>query len=184
MTTIPSEEILESLYKLRICESDQLKNVLVLYDMEIHQKTSVPNYQNLKTMVKRSIDQKLRLRNFDARHCEIESGEVIKCRRGLSGVEGGKGLCYQWKEKAGVRSFRHDAQDRAQKPAHNAATPSEPSLSRGRSVSRKRSIRGKSNPWCHSSTSVQIVFERYLHANVLWILASARVSILLKWNGL
>ena len=32
------------------------------------------------------------------------------------------------------------------KPEHTAATPSEPSMTRGRSVSRKRSIRGKSNP--------------------------------------
>ena len=33
----------------------------------------------------------------------------------------------------------------AQKPGHTAATSPDPSLSRGRSVSRKRSIRGKSN---------------------------------------
>ena len=64
MTEIPSDDVLESLYKLRVRESDQLKIVLELYDMEIHQKISMPNYQKLKTMVKRSIDQKLRLRNF------------------------------------------------------------------------------------------------------------------------
>ena len=40
------------------------KNVLDLYGMEIHQKTSVPNHQKLKTMVKRSTYQKLRLRKF------------------------------------------------------------------------------------------------------------------------
>ena len=45
--------ILESLYNMRIRESDQLKTVLELYDMEIHQKTSVPNYHKLKTIVKR-----------------------------------------------------------------------------------------------------------------------------------
>ena len=66
MSKIPSDDILERLYKLRIRESAQLKTVLELYDMEIHQKISMPNYQKLKTMVKRSIDQKLRLRNFDA----------------------------------------------------------------------------------------------------------------------
>ena len=48
MTTIPSEYVLESLFKLRIREPDQLINVLELYDMEIHQKTLVPNYQKLK----------------------------------------------------------------------------------------------------------------------------------------
>ena len=31
-------------------------------------------------MVKRSMDQKLRLRNFDARHGRIESGAVVKSR--------------------------------------------------------------------------------------------------------
>ena len=68
MTKILPDDVLESLYKLRICESYQLKTVLELYDMEIHQKVSMPKYQKLKTMVKRSMDQKLRLRNFDARN--------------------------------------------------------------------------------------------------------------------
>ena len=149
MSKIPSDDILESLYKLRIRESDPLKTVLELYDMEIHQKTSVPNYQKLKTMVTRSLDQKLELRNFDARHGRIETGAVVKVERELS-VEGRKGTCYQWKEQGqcsqGDRcSFRHEAQDRAQKPEHTAATPSEPTVSRGRRVSKKRSIRGKSN---------------------------------------
>ena len=90
-------------------------------------------------------DQKLRLRNFDAGHVRIESGAVVKSRKGLFGVEGGKGICYQWKEKdqcsQGDRcSFRHETQDHAQKPEHTAATPSEPTVSRGRSVSKKRSI--------------------------------------------
>ena len=148
MSKIPSDDIVDSLYKLRIRESDHLKNVWELYDMEIHQETSMPNYQKLKTMVKRRKDQKLRLRNFDARHGKIESGAVVKNRKGLIGVEGGKGTCYQWKEKGqcsqGDRcSFRHEAQDREQKPEHTAATLSEPALSRGRSVSRKRSMRGK-----------------------------------------
>ena len=91
----PSDDILESLYKLRICESAQLKTVLELYDMEIHQKISVPSCQKLKTMVKRSIDQKLRLPNFGVRNERIETGAVAKTRKGLSGVEGGKGICYQ-----------------------------------------------------------------------------------------
>ena len=39
---------------MRIRESDQLKTVLDLYEMEIHQKISMPNYQKkLKTMVKK-----------------------------------------------------------------------------------------------------------------------------------
>ena len=101
MTKIAPDDILESLYKLRIRESDQLKTVSELYDMEIHQKISMPNYQKLKTMVKRSIDRKLRLRNFDARNEKIETGAVVKSCRGLGGVERGQGTCYQWREKKG-----------------------------------------------------------------------------------
>ena len=122
MSKIPSDSILESLYKLRIRESAQLKTVLELYDMEIHQ-ISVPNCQKLQTMVKRSIDQKLRLRNFDARQGRIETGVVIKNREGISGVQGRKGICYQWKQKGQCSkgnqcSFRHESDDRVQKPEH------------------------------------------------------------------
>ena len=99
MSKIPSDDILESLYKLRKRESDQLKTVLELYNMEIHQKISMLNYHNLKTIVKRNIDQKLRVRNFDVRHGRIESGAVVQSRKGLICVEGGKGVSYQWKKR-------------------------------------------------------------------------------------
>ena len=48
VSKIPSDDVLETLYKLRIRESAQLKNELELYDMEIHQKISMPNCQKLK----------------------------------------------------------------------------------------------------------------------------------------
>ena len=64
MTKIPPDDILEGLYKLRIRESEKLKTVLELYDLEIQQKKAGPDYHRLKTMVKRSIDQDLRNRNF------------------------------------------------------------------------------------------------------------------------
>ena len=65
MSEIPSDDILESLYTLRIREFAQLETVLELYDIEIHQKVSVTNSQKLRTTVKWSKDQKLRLPNFD-----------------------------------------------------------------------------------------------------------------------
>ena len=40
---IPSDDVLESLYKMRIRESVQLKTVMELYVVEIHQKISLPN---------------------------------------------------------------------------------------------------------------------------------------------
>ena len=64
MTKIPTDDILEGLYKLRIRESEKLKTVLELYDLETHQKKLEPDYHRLKTMVKRSIEQDLRNRNF------------------------------------------------------------------------------------------------------------------------
>ena len=141
MTKIPTDDVPESLYNLRVRESDQLKTVLELYDMEIHQK--------LKTMVERSIDQRLRLRNSDARNERIEKGAVVTSRRALSGIEGGKGMCCQWKEKGECSkgdqcSFRHESNDHAPKPTPKAAPPSEPSMTRGGSASRKRSVRGRS----------------------------------------
>ena len=39
MTKIPPDDILEGLYKLRIRESDKLKTVLELYDLETHQRS-------------------------------------------------------------------------------------------------------------------------------------------------
>ena len=54
-TKIPSDDVLKS-QKMRIRETDQFKTLKELYDMEIHQMISMPNYQKLKTIMKRSID--------------------------------------------------------------------------------------------------------------------------------
>ena len=78
MTQIPSDDILESLYKLRRRESEKLKTVLELYSMEIHQKKAGPDYHRLKTMVKRSIEQDLRMKNFEARNGNYETNAVVK----------------------------------------------------------------------------------------------------------
>ena len=40
--------------------------------MEIHQKKAGPDYHRLKTMVKRSIEQNLRIKNFEARNGNFE----------------------------------------------------------------------------------------------------------------
>ena len=78
---IPSDDVQTSFYKLRIRESDQLKTVLELYDMEFCQKISMPDYQKMKTIEKRSIDQKLRLRNFDVRNERMKTDSVMTNRR-------------------------------------------------------------------------------------------------------
>ena len=78
MTQIPSDDILEGLHKLRIRESEKLKTVLELYNIEIHQKKLGPDYHRLKTVVKRSFEQDIRNRNFGARNGNYESNAVVK----------------------------------------------------------------------------------------------------------
>ena len=53
MTKIAPDDIQEGLYKIRIRESEKLKTVLELYDLEIHQKKIGHDYHRLKTMVKK-----------------------------------------------------------------------------------------------------------------------------------
>ena len=53
MTQIPSDDTLDNLYKLRIRESEKLKTLLELDNMEIHQKKAGPDYHRWKTMVER-----------------------------------------------------------------------------------------------------------------------------------
>ena len=72
MTKIPPDDILEGLYKLRIRESEKLKSVLELYDLEIHQKKLGSDCHRLKTMVERGIEQDIRNKNFGARNGNYE----------------------------------------------------------------------------------------------------------------
>ena len=90
MSKISSDDIFESLYNLRMRESAQLKTVLELYDMEIHQKKSVPNYQKVENHGEKE---------YRSETSATKSGGVVKSRKGLIGVEGGRGICYRWKEK-------------------------------------------------------------------------------------
>ena len=78
MTKIPHDDILEGLYKLRIRESEKLKTVLELYDLEMHQKKLGPDNHRLKTMVKRSIEQEIRSKNFGGRSGNFEKNAVVK----------------------------------------------------------------------------------------------------------
>ena len=78
MTKIPHDDILEGLYKLRIRASEKLKAVLELYDLETHQKKIGPDYHRLRTMVKRSIEQDIRNKNFGSGNGNFERNAVVK----------------------------------------------------------------------------------------------------------
>ena len=77
MTKIPPDDILEGLYTSRKRESEKLKTVLELYDLEIHQKKIGHDYHRLKTMEK-SIEQDMRNKNFGVRNGNYERNAVVK----------------------------------------------------------------------------------------------------------
>ena len=148
MTKIPPDDILEGLYKLRIRESDKLKTVLELYDLETHQKKLGPDYHRLKTMVKRSIEQEIRNKNFGNRIGIFEKNAVVKNQGTKQRVQRILGDCWQWEingqcVKGDNCSFRHDLNKRGK------STPSNPSPNSfmqqsERKSSRTRSPRGRS----------------------------------------
>ena len=144
MTQIPSDDILEGLYKLRIRESEKPKTVLELYDLEIHQKKIGPDYHRLKTMVKRSIQQEIRNKKFGARNGNYERNAVVKNQRGQRIL----GDCWQWESNGQcVRgdncSFRHDMNKRGKSSPSNPSPNSFMQQSERKS-SRTRSPRGRS----------------------------------------
>ena len=147
MTQIPSDDILESLYKLRIRVSEKLKTVLELYNMEIHQKKAGPDYHRLKTMVKRGIEQNLRMKNFEARNGNYETNAVVKNQRVKQCEQRSLGDCWQWNangqcSKGDKCSFRHDVNKRAKSTQPNPSTRStQQSVKNGL---RTRSPRGRS----------------------------------------
>ena len=102
MTKIPSDDILEGLYKLRIRESEKLKTVLELYDLETHQKKLGPDYHRLKTMVKRSIEQEIRNKNFGSRNGNFEKNAVVKNQGRKQRVQRILGDCWQWETNGAV----------------------------------------------------------------------------------
>ena len=148
MTQIPSDDILEGLYKLRIRESEKLKTVLELYNMEIHQKKAGPDCRRLNTIVKRRIEQNLRMKNFEARNGNYEKNAVVKNQGTKQREQRSLGDCWKWKangqcSKGDTCSFRHDVNKRAKSTQPNPS-PRSSTRQSVRNASRTRSPRGRS----------------------------------------
>ena len=135
--------------------------------MEIHQKKAGPDYHRLKTIVKRSIEQDLRNRNFGAKSGNYEKNAVVKNQGTKQREQRTQGDCWQWKAngqcvKGHNCSFRHDMNKRGK------VTPSNPSPNsfmqqNERKSSRTRSPRGKSP----SGSALQGLPRRNLHQFIL-----------------
>ena len=115
--------------------------------MEIHQKKAGPDYHRLKTMVKRSIEQTLRIKNFEASNGN-KKGTPWSRIKGQNSVDKGLGDCWQWEfngqcSKGDNCSFRHDINKRAKLTQPNPS-PSSFMQQNERSASRTRSPRGRS----------------------------------------
>ena len=64
---------------MRLRKCDQLKTVLAMYEQEVNPNLSKPpNYQELKFMVMRCMDQEIRARNFEATNDRIGTGKLEK----------------------------------------------------------------------------------------------------------
>ena len=116
--------------------------------MEIHQKKIGPDYHRLKTMVKRSIEQDLRNRNFGARNGNYERNAVVKNQGTKQRGQRISGKCWQWKtngqcSKGDKCNFRHDVNKGAKltQPNHSPRSSTRQSVKNG---SRTRSPRGRS----------------------------------------
>ena len=171
MIQIPSDDISESLNKLRIRESEKLKTVLELYNMEIHQKKAGPDYHRLKTMVKRSIEQNLPLKNFEAGNENYETSAVVKNHGTKKREQRSLGDCWQWKangqcSKGDNCSFRHDMNKRAKSTQPNPS-PRYSTQQNVKNASRTRSPRGRRPSGKNGSTAVQGLPQRNLHQSNL-----------------
>ena len=148
MTKIPPDEILEGVYKERMRESEKLKSVLELFDLEIHQKKAGPDYHRLKTMVKRRIEQNLRMMNFAARNGNYEGNAVVKNQGTKQRGQRILGDCWQWESNGQCSngdncSFRNGINKRAKMTQPNPSQNSFMQQSE-RNASRTQSPRGKS----------------------------------------
>ena len=150
MTKIPHDDILEGLYKLRIRESEKLKTVLELYDLETHQKKLGPDYHRFKTMVKRSIEQYLRNRNFGIRNGNYERNAVVKNQVRKQREQRILGDCWQWEtngqcSKGDNCSFRHHINKRG-KITQSNTSPKE-KIRGEREVPEEKSPSGRMFRW-------------------------------------
>ena len=109
--------------------------------MEIHQKKGGPDYHRFKTIAKRSIEQNLRMKKFEARNGNFETSAVVKNQRAKQREQRSLGDCWQWKangqcSKGDSCRFRHDVNKRAKSTQPNPSPKS----------STQQSVRNASRP--------------------------------------
>ena len=119
-----------------------------LYDLETHQKKLGPDYHRLETMVKRSIEQEIRNKNFGSRIGNFEKNAVVKNQGTKQRAQRTLGDCWQWETNGQCVigdncSLRHDMNKR-RKVSPSNPSPNSFMQQNERKSSRTRSPRGRS----------------------------------------
>ena len=92
---MPSDVMLEGLYKSKLLDTVQLQTILALYDQETVRNNGQTSYLRLKTSVKLHIDQMMRTRNSRVQSEVVERGSVTKSQNGKKAcVERKVGECF------------------------------------------------------------------------------------------
>ena len=114
VSEMPSDVILEGLYKSKLQNSAQLQTVLAIFYQKTARNTGMTNYQQLKTAVKLHMNQMILTRHLRVWIDIVERGSVIKSQKGKKAfVDRKVEECSQWKahgqcSKGDSCSFRHD----------------------------------------------------------------------------
>ena len=97
-------------------------------------------------MVKRSIEQEIRNKNFGIRNGNVERNAVVKNQVTKQREQRTLGDCWQWETNGDICSFRHDIDKRAKMTQPNPS-PSSFMQQNERNASKNRSPKGKKSQW-------------------------------------
>ena len=81
VSEMPSDMILEGLYKSKLQNFAQLQTALALYYQQTARHKGKPNYSQLETAVKLQVDVMMRTRNFWVRNDVVERGSATKSQK-------------------------------------------------------------------------------------------------------
>ena len=121
---VPPDSILESFFRTQLTKSDQLRNVLAMYDMELVQHESKPSYQRSKTWWKRSWIRSRRLVISwpDMKEPSQEHPQKAKAGRNQSALSVNKENATDGRQKEYVAEVKRGASPRSSSPAPNSQT--------------------------------------------------------------
>ena len=169
----------------------KLKTLLELYNMEIHQKKAGPDFHRLKTMVKRCIEQNLRMKSFEARNGNFEKKKkkeaVVKNQRVKTAWKKELSeIADNWKLTGSVRKETIAVSDRiwisVQFDTAESFSKIFYAAECDKCIENQKSQRQKPK-WENGSTAVQGLPQKNLHHTILWKMASSRMLVLQVQNG-